>query len=51
LELVDNPKSSDEVVMVDGEKEKVKGTGSGFIWDKFSDIVDVKGIEVKPVDG
>lgn len=39
LELVDNPKSSDEVVMVDGVKAKVEGTGSGFIWDKFGHIV------------
>ncbi|GJV39217.1 protease Do-like protein 5, chloroplastic [Tanacetum coccineum] len=36
LELVDNPKSSDEVMMVDGETAKVEGTGSGFIWDKYS---------------
>nr|GEZ47650.1 protease Do-like 5, chloroplastic [Tanacetum cinerariifolium] len=39
LELVDNPKSSDEVMMVDGETAKVEGTGSGFIWDKFGHIV------------
>nr|GEX77191.1 protease Do-like 5, chloroplastic [Tanacetum cinerariifolium] len=39
LELVDNPKSSDEVMMLDGETAKVEGTGSGFIWDKFGHIV------------
>lgn len=39
LEIVDNPKTSDEIVMVDDEKAKVEGTGSGFIWDKFGHIV------------
>ncbi|KVH89401.1 Trypsin-like cysteine/serine peptidase domain-containing protein [Cynara cardunculus var. scolymus] len=39
LEIVNNPKSSDEVVMVDDEKAIVEGTGSGFIWDKFGHIV------------
>ncbi|KAI3800754.1 hypothetical protein L1987_28848 [Smallanthus sonchifolius] len=39
LEIVDNPKNSDEVVMVDDEKAIVEGTGSGFIWDKFGHIV------------
>ncbi|KAI7726166.1 hypothetical protein M8C21_020385 [Ambrosia artemisiifolia] len=39
LEIINNPKTSDEVVMVDDEKAKVEGTGSGFIWDKFGHIV------------
>lgn len=39
LEIVNNPKSSDEAVMVDDEKAIVEGTGSGFIWDKFGHIV------------
>ncbi|KAJ9565667.1 hypothetical protein OSB04_001633 [Centaurea solstitialis] len=39
LEIVNNPKSSDEVVMVDDEKAIVEGTGSGFIWDNFGHIV------------
>lgn len=39
LEIVNNPKKSDEVVMVDDENAKVEGTGSGFIWDKFGHIV------------
>ncbi|KAI3741579.1 hypothetical protein L1987_59253 [Smallanthus sonchifolius] len=39
LEIVNNPKNSDEVVMVDDEKAIVEGTGSGFIWDKFGHIV------------
>ncbi|XP_076897386.1 protease Do-like 5, chloroplastic [Bidens hawaiensis] len=39
LEIINNPKSSDEVVTVDNEKAKVEGTGSGFIWDKFGHIV------------
>ncbi|XP_076885368.1 protease Do-like 5, chloroplastic [Bidens hawaiensis] len=39
LEIINNPKTSDEVVTVDNEKAKVEGTGSGFIWDKFGHIV------------
>ncbi|XP_076905631.1 protease Do-like 5, chloroplastic [Bidens hawaiensis] len=39
LEIINNPKTSDEVVMVDNDKAKVEGTGSGFIWDKFGHIV------------
>lgn len=39
LEIINDPKSSDEVVMVDNEKAKVEGTGSGFIWDAFGHIV------------
>ncbi|XP_071696824.1 protease Do-like 5, chloroplastic [Rutidosis leptorrhynchoides] len=39
LEIVDNSKTADEVEMVDGQKAKVEGTGSGFIWDKFGHIV------------
>ncbi|KAK9055971.1 hypothetical protein SSX86_027058 [Deinandra increscens subsp. villosa] len=39
LEIIKNPKNSDEVVIVDDEKAKIEGTGSGFIWDKFGHIV------------
>ncbi|KAI3495445.1 hypothetical protein L1887_37785 [Cichorium endivia] len=39
LEIINNPKNSDELVMVDDEKAKVEGTGSGFIWDTFGHIV------------
>ncbi|KAD3068878.1 hypothetical protein E3N88_36758 [Mikania micrantha] len=39
LEIIKNPQNTDEVVMVDDEKARVEGTGSGFIWDKFGHIV------------
>nr|XP_043620576.1 protease Do-like 5, chloroplastic [Erigeron canadensis] len=40
LEIIDNPKTTDEVVMVDDDKKAIiEGTGSGFIWDKFGHIV------------
>lgn len=39
LEIINNPNNTDEVVMVDDEKAKVEGTGSGFIWDTFGHIV------------
>ncbi|KAL8192298.1 hypothetical protein R6Q57_027965 [Mikania cordata] len=39
LEIIENPQNTDEVVMVEDEKARVEGTGSGFIWDKFGHIV------------
>lgn len=44
LELAKIPKSSskgDAVDVADDEDAKVKGTGSGFIWDKFGHIVSI----------
>lgn len=32
--------------MVDDEKAKVEGTGSGFIWDKFGHIVGYQSLLV-----
>lgn len=47
LEIVDNPKTSDEVEMVDDQKAKVEGTGSGFIWDKFGHIVGYRSLSTE----
>ncbi|XP_023520041.1 protease Do-like 5, chloroplastic isoform X2 [Cucurbita pepo subsp. pepo] len=48
LEIAKKPQNPSEEAMLieDDENAKVKGTGSGFIWDKFGHIVnllDVKG--------
>ncbi|XP_022140016.1 protease Do-like 5, chloroplastic isoform X2 [Momordica charantia] len=40
LELAKKPQnSSEEALLVEDENVKVKGTGSGFVWDKFGHIV------------
>ncbi|GAB4829370.1 hypothetical protein Ancab_019041 [Ancistrocladus abbreviatus] len=39
LEIVNNPKSSNNVMLPEDGQAKLEGTGSGFIWDKFGHIV------------
>ncbi|KAL0534889.1 hypothetical protein IC582_029188 [Cucumis melo] len=40
LELAKNPQNrSEEPMLIEDDNVKVKGTGSGFVWDKFGHIV------------
>ncbi|XP_042519500.1 protease Do-like 5, chloroplastic isoform X2 [Macadamia integrifolia] len=39
LELVKNPKGTNEIMSTEDGSAKVEGTGSGFIWDKTGHIV------------
>lgn len=41
LELAKNPqnRSEEPPMLIEDDNVKVKGTGSGFVWDKFGHIV------------
>lgn len=39
VELTKSPKTTSANDVAEDENAKVKGTGSGFIWDKFGHIV------------